>query len=200
MILFASLFHSSAIIILPFGLMATKKTDSKIFIAFCIAIFVSSIYLWQLWDAAFRVLDLLGRDKIVESYGSLTEEAAMGTGVNILRILVFGLPTLLGIVFYRQLQEQNKHYYLILNFNIFSTLLMFAASRTWYIARLAYYFNVAMPLLLIELLNIVTEDSKTLFKYLMVFLFLIYIWVSLHTESRLLPYYFTIGNHVRVFN
>ena len=200
LILFASLFHSSALMILPFGLIISLKTESKQFIILSSLILLSTLFLWRLWDIVFDVLNFFGRDKLVSSYASLSEETAAGTGVNILRVLVYALPTALGIIFYEQLQENNKHFYIILNFNIISTIFMVAALKTWYIARFADFFYLAMPLLLVELAGIVNENSKRLFNAITVLLFCVYIWFSLHMESHLLPYYFTINGFVRPFS
>lgn len=199
LVLFASLFHSSALIILPFGFLSTYKTDSKLFIIVSAGLLLSTFFLWRLWDTIFYILDLLGRDKIVDGYSSLSEETAAGTGVNTLRVLVYVLPTLLGILHYEQLQENNRYFYVILNLNIISSLLMIAATKTWYIARFSDYFYVAMPFLLVELQSIVKENSKILFTFMIIILFLVYIWFSLHMESHLLPYYLTINNFVKVF-
>ena len=102
-------FHSTAMIMVPIAFLLTCKTDNKMFIFITIAMTVSTIFLWQLWDTIFELLGMMGQDRLVNEYSGITADDA--PGANILRLLVTVAPAIMGIIFYKQLQQKNNNFY-----------------------------------------------------------------------------------------
>lgn len=194
-ILIANQFHSTAVFMIPFTLLITRKTDSKIFIVTSALILVSSIFLWQLWGYLFDLLGVLGQDRIVEEYGDTINHAA-GTGTNVLRVMVYMAPAILGCLFYKRLQKKDENYYILLNNAILGALLMFTATKTWYFARIATYFSYTMPILLIRLSYAFNKKSRKVYYLIVSILFLIYLYFYLQMDSDLIPYKFNFTERI----
>lgn len=193
-LLLAYQFHSTVMFMIPIMFLINQKTDSKVFLITCSVILVSSLFLWSLWNTMFELLGVLGQDKIVNDYSFLNAETA--SGANFIRVLVLGAPALLGGMFYKKLQKKNEYFYIWLNCSILAVLFMFAGTKTWYFARVAAYFELANPIVLVEVINGFNKRSQKIYIGAAIGLYAIYCYLYLHMDSNLLPYNF---NFIRSF-
>ena len=181
-------FHSTAIIMIPISFLLTKKTSSKLFIITSFVLLFSAIFIWQLWDDLFELLGVMGQDRLVNEYSGITAEDA--PGANILRLLVYSAPCIVGIIYYKPLCKKLQNYDFLLNNAILGSIFMLAATKTWYFARLTTYFAYTTPILLIQISSVFNKRSKKIYYLSLILLFTLYMYFYLNMDSNLLPYNF----------
>lgn len=190
-LILAFLFHSSAILVVPFILLTRIRPWSKKFIFICLAIIVLIVMLPNLWTTVIDFLENIGQTKMANDYSDLQ---SLRSGINFFRIAVAGLPVLISFFFYGRLKACNPHIDLVINMCVMNLLFLLCGYRVTVIARFATFFNVGLPLLIPEFLNIFTENSRKLALIFIFSLFLLHMIVLLPNDSGLLPYRFIFGN------
>lgn len=184
-VLIASLFHSTALFILPVGFLVKLKTESKLFIIIAICLSVSAVFAGSLWSQLFELLGMMGQDRLVDQYAG---ESTTYGGANILRVLVLAAPVVIGIIFYKSLSKRYKDFDIIFNLNIVGTICMLAGTSNWLFARLSAYTAPFIPLLLMRCGTKFETKSKIIYYAVVIVLYFIYMWVYVHMDSNLLPY------------
>lgn len=119
---------------------------------------------------------------IISATGMLTEYYDILTtghyGVGWIRILVNLIPTMLAFLIPQEVNERESNLNTIANFSLLNTVLYLVSILDTYIARFALFtipFNV---LLLANILDYFTPDSRKLFKIMSIVLFTAYIIIE----------------------
>lgn len=190
-ILLALVFHSSVIIIAPFVIMTRMKPWSKKFMLVCGAILVMIVMLPGIWSTLIDFLENIGQTKMAEDYSDLE---SLRSGVSVFRILVAGIPVLVAFCYYPKLRRQNTHIDLVVNLCVMNLLFLLCGYRVTLMSRFAIYFNLGLPLLIPEFVNIFTKNSRRLGAILIFLIFFLHMIILLPNDSGLIPYNFIFGN------
>lgn len=158
LILLASLFHSSALILLPFsffGYLNISLTKLKPYIWFCVYLFLY-FFAVDLFGKYFNMLIELEQFKDYEVYvGEKNVALSTGAGVIINMILYFAMLT------HQQYQVNRvKVLFILFAFSVFFNLFADIAPLT---GRLGFYFSilsiVCYPLMFKEIKNIILRNA-----------------------------------------
>lgn len=190
-LILAFLFHSSAILVAPFIILTRMKPWSKKFISICLAIVILIVLLPSLWTTVINFLENIGQTKMANDYSDLE---SLRSGVSFFRVAVAGLPVLLSFIYYDRLRDSNPHIDWVINMCVMNLIFLLCGYRVTVIARFATFFNVGLPLLIPEFVNIFTENSKKLAKVIIFILFFLHMMILIPNDSGLLPYRFIFGN------
>lgn len=195
LILVASLFHSSALLIIPLSIIVTQKAWSKTIIVVVALLSLSLIILPNLWTYLIRILELVGLEKMAEDYRLFN----LREGVNILRIAVAIMPVMISMIYYKILVANNPKIDLLINMSLMAAIFMIYGSRVTVLARLSTYFFIFNALLIPEFSILFKDKEKTIFKVTTFILFLLYMILLLPVDSQLLPYKIKIDSVVHYF-
>ena len=185
-------FHSTAIMVVPFILLCRLKPWKKPFVFVCIIIAILIIFLPSFWTTIINTLESIGQSKMAEDYADFENLRA---GVNFIRIVVAAIPVVLSFVYYPLLKHNNKHIDFIINMCVFNLIFLMCGNRLTVLARFATYFNIALPLLVPEFLNIFKKDSQYFPRIVIYAMYFMHMIVLLPNDSGLLPYEF-IFEHI----
>lgn len=184
-------FHSTAIMVVPYILLCRLKPWKKPFVFVCILIAILIIFLPNFWTTIINTLESIGQSKLAEDYADFEKLRA---GVNFIRIVVAAIPVILSFVYYPLLKHNNKHIDFIINMCVFNLIFLLCGNRLTIMARFATYFNVALPLLVPEFLNIFKKDSQYFPRILIYGAYFMHMLILLPNDSGLLPYNFIFGH------
>ena len=134
---------------------------------------------------------MMGQDRLVDEYSN---SGADYQGANILRFFVWAVPVILGIIAYKKSSKQFKDTDLIINLNIMGVVCMLAGNTNWLFARLAAYMMPILPILLVRCSILFESKSKLIYYMVIIALYAVYMWVYVHKDSSLIPYYFLNSN------
>lgn len=99
-VLFASLFHGTAMIMIPISLIVLGKPWGSKMILFMLAVFVSGSFLDDLMGAITTLMEST-------QYAGDVDALLSTEGTNIIRVLVFSIPPLMAFFFRRQIAAMN---------------------------------------------------------------------------------------------
>ncbi|MBR2674013.1 MAG: EpsG family protein [Mogibacterium sp.] len=180
MILLASTFHLSALMMIPIAFVALSKPwQIRTFLliaAFAIAIaYIGSVTSW---------LD----DALAETqYENVVTEwqITQDDGTNPLRVLVYSMPTILSFIGLRYIREaNNRSLDIVCNMSIAASILYIFSILTSgiYIGRLPIYCSLyGMEILLPwEIKNMFSENSAKIISIIMVASFLVFYYYQMH--------------------
>lgn len=187
----AFLFHSSTILVVPFILLTRMQPWSKKFLLICLSMVIVIAILPSFWTTVISFLENIGQTKMANDYSDLEN---LRSGVSFFRIAVAAIPVFLSFFYYEKLKDNNSHIDLVINMCVLNLLFLLCGYRVTVIARFAAFFNIGLPLLIPEFLNIFTENSRKFAKILIFLLFFLHMIVLLPNDSGLLPYSFIFEN------
>lgn len=190
-VLIASLFHTTALIMLPMMLFINMKPWSRKNILITLSLLLSIVFLGNLWSYIIGFLDYMGQEKLVNDYGSAVISS---NGVNILRILVALIPVVLSFIMHSKgIDEDDRALQLFENMTILSAIFMFAATKLTVLARFSAYFGFACPLIYAKFKHSQEPNNAILFEVLVCACYILYMVILLPVESNLVPYSFSFG-------
>lgn len=187
-VLFASLFHSTALVMIPVYFFIDSESFSKrnlyMLLAFMFAVFAYSKFL-PILDA---VLGKTSYSNYVEIFNNDTN------GINPLRLAVYFAPVGVSLLFYKNLnQDNNIEVDRLLNLCIIGFLIMFMALRQVFFARLVYYFDVYYLLLIPKLIDIGDIKLKRFMYYSIITGYFAFSYMLLKAgDAWIVPYTFKI--------
>lgn len=178
-ILLASTIHGSALLMIPFVFIAQGKAWNKKTILFIIAVIIAFMFA----DRFTNILDTLLSDtqyeNVVSDWQSWNDD-----GTNILRVLVYAVPTILAFVGKRWIESENDS---VINFctnmSIASTgiYLVSMVSSGIFIGRLPIYFSLYNYILLPwEIEHFFTKRSARMVLGIMIVLYLLFYYYQMH--------------------
>lgn len=163
-ILFASLFHQSALLVLPFVFISQGKAWNKKTILFIAAALVLVLFA----DRFTGILDTMLQDtqykNVVSDWQMLEDD-----GTNFIRVLVYAVPTILSLIGLKYIRKENNPIINIcVNMSIVSMGLYIVSSFTSgvYIGRLPIYFSVYNYILLPWEIDHMFEEKSAKIVYL----------------------------------
>ncbi len=176
----ASLFHSSALVMIPIY-------------------FIVNVRAWSpaMWGVgALTVILLLGYNTVMPLFFTVLSQTRYGAyqtgpqdGVNGLRILVVFAPVALAFLLQKQIRAAGKSTDVIVNLCFLNLLVMLLASKQIYIARLSSYFEIYELLLLPYIFDTARSRYFRVLGTAVVMVCFLANWlVLLPRDSNVLPY------------
>ena len=153
----ASLFHTSALIMIPVYFLCRRKAWS------------ASTFIMILGGVAALIFVSLFLPQFMEiiedtSYSQYNEGGWFidGTegGTNILRVLFHAIPMLLSAIFYKDLRKSGPVVDILINLSVFHFAVYIVSLYNWVFARFAFYTYPFMCILLAFLFSTVLRNSK----------------------------------------
>lgn len=178
-ILLCSTIHASALLMLPLVFIIQGKAFNKWTLLFVAGVAIAVVFITPLTP----LLDLLLADT---QYNDLmtNEIWTNDDGTNVLRVLVYSVPTILALIGKKYVDEANDPIINIcVNASACTTILYVLASVSSgiYVGRLPIYTTlmgyIAMPWLLDHMF---TKNSARLMKILMVIAYLLFFYYQMH--------------------
>lgn len=170
-ILTMSTIHQTALLMLPVIFIVQGKAWNKLTL---FSIFVILVCIYFINDFTTILEDMLATTQ----YNDVVQQFQYDDGVNILRVLVYSIPTIIALVFRSRLSEVSTPLSnLCTNMSILSTgvyiLAMFTSGI--YIGRIPIYLSLYNYILLPwEIENIFTPSSKKIVYTLMIICYLVF--------------------------
>ena len=184
LILLASTIHGSALLVLPFLFVMNGEAWNKRAILFIIGIIIAVAFI----DQFTSILDVLLQEtqykNVVSDWQSWEDD-----GTNIIRVLVYSVPTILSLVGIKYIRyENNPIINMCVNASIISTGFYVISIFTSgiFIGRLPIYFSLYNYILLPwEIEHMFTKQSAKLIKILAIALFVVFYYIQVHLTWKL---------------
>ena len=180
MILIASLFHQSALLVLPFVFIVQGKAWNKKTLFFIIAVVVAVVFADRFTDILDNMLAETQYQNVVSDWEQFQDD-----GTNILRVLVYSVPAILSLIGLKYIRQENSALINICtNMSIASAGLYVISMFTSgiFIGRLPIYFSLYNYILLPwEINRIFTKQSARIIYIIMVIAYLGFYLYSLRT-------------------
>lgn len=183
LVLIATCFHNSAIIMLPiYFLVRSKPWSRTIWVTVIFSILITLLFP----NFTNFVLNTLEGNESYQKYLNLDPN---DDGVHPLRVLVAAVPVLLSVIGYKLMNTSKKiEIDVWINFSLLNLVTLLIATQNTFIARICFYFSLYNVLLIPLILNIFNKESKRILYFLIIVLYFIYMIFLLPNESDLLPY------------
>lgn len=178
-ILFASLFHKSALIVLPFIFICQGKAWNKKTLFFIALILVAVTGIEKFTGLLDSVLAETQYQNVVSDWTAFNDD-----GTNVLRVLVYTVPCVLALIGKKQIEKANNpiiNY--CINMSLISTGFYIISIFTSgiFIGRIPIYFSLFNYILLPWELKYLSErHSAILMQVLMVIGYLTFYYYSMH--------------------
>lgn len=160
-ILIASLFHQSALLVLPFVFIVQGKAWNKKTLFFIVAVVIAVVFADRFTDILDNMLAETQYQNVVSDWEHFQDD-----GTNILRVLVYSVPTILSLIGIKYIREADDPMINIcVNMSIASAGLYVVSMFTSgiFIGRLPIYFSLYNYILLPwEIRNMFTKRSAAL--------------------------------------
>lgn len=194
-IICAYLLHSTVLIAIPFMILSLAKYNSKLLKLINILLIICVAMLNKIWPLILSIFDMIGQHKIANDYKSVV--ISDGNGSSFIRLLVYIVPVILGIYYYKSYKEKrniSKFDNVMLNTQVFACILMFASTKYWIFSRVALYFSIFSPIAYVKYTNCFKDKSKSIYILaLLSFYFMYMILLLLNGEGSMLPYQNFLG-------
>lgn len=145
-ILFASIFHQSALLVIPFVFISQGDAWNKKTILFIVAALVAVTFVDQFTDVLENMLQETQYENVVNDWKMWSDN-----GTNVLRVLVYSVPTILSLVGLKYIKAaRNPVINMCVNMSIVSMGLYIVSMFTSgiFIGRLPIYFSLYNYILL----------------------------------------------------
>lgn len=182
-VVFASFFHQSALIMIPIYFIVRRKAWTRataILLTLAVLIVVGFNEFSELLFTAIK-------DTQYGSYQSFDEG-----GANVLRAMVWIIPLVIAYFGKEKLRAVFPKADIIVNISLVGAILMIISTQNWIFARMAIYFNLYQLILFAWLIKVFREkDQKLVYLCILVFFFLFYFYecviaLGLHYQSNYL--------------
>lgn len=164
-IVLASLFHQSALILIPFFFLVRFKAWSKATITLLVLSVVFVIGYEQFSNILFRAIE----ETQYGHYQSFSEG-----GANILRSAVTGVPIViayLGRDKLRKIMPSNDY---IVNMSLIGLMFMLISTQNWIFARFSIYFELYQLILISWIIKLFREKDEKLIYFSMIICYFAY--------------------------
>lgn len=169
-ILFASMFHQSALVLLPIYFLVRYKAWSR---ATIILLF-------------FSVLIVLGYNQFSTLLFSAIQDTQYGQysefqegGANIIRVAVYAAPLVIGFIGREKLRNIYPSSDYIVNMALVGLIFMIISTQNWIFARFSIYFNLYQLILVSWVVKLFRErEQRFVYIALIIFYFIYYYYES----------------------
>ena len=162
-ILFASLFHQSALIVIPFIFIVQGKAWNKRTMLFLVLSLIAVAYVDRFTDILDQMLQETQYKNVVSDWNEWSDD-----GTNLLRVLVYSVPTIVSLVGLRYIRaEDSRLINVCTNMSIISTGLYIISMFTSgiFIGRLPIYFSLYNYILLPWQIDHIFEEKSAKLVY-----------------------------------
>lgn len=184
-VLIASLFHQSALLVIPFLFIVQGKAWNKKTLLFIMSVIAIVMFADRFTDLLDNVLAETQYQNVVSDWQSWQDD-----GTNVLRVLIYSVPAILSLVGLKYIQAENDSVVNICtNMSITSAGLYLVSMVTSgiFIGRLPIYFSVYGYILLPWLIkNMFTKRSARLINLTMIGAYLVFYYYQLHFAWNML--------------
>jgi len=155
-ILVASLFHQSALILIPMYFIVRFKAWSKVTIALILLSIVIVIGFNQFSTLIFSAL----QDTQYANYKNFHEG-----GANALRVVVNAVPLLIAFIGRKNLKRMFPNSDIIVNMTLLGFVFMLISTQNWIFARISIYFGLYHLILISWVVKLFRERDEKLIYY-----------------------------------
>lgn len=183
-VLFASLLHASAMVMIPVYFIINSKTFSMrnlyMVLGFTFAVFIYSKFI--------PMLEILLQSTQYSNYIEIFKTDT--NGIHPLRLAVYFIPVAIFCLYYKILNKENEISIDRLgNLCVIGLLIMFMALRQVFFARLIFYFDLYYLLLIPMLIDIGDKKFKRFFYYTIAVGYFVFSYLLLISgDASILPY------------
>lgn len=182
-IIIATMFHSTAIIMLPVYFIVNKEIFSINNLILCIIAGICFIF----FNSFVEVLLKLIQGTSYAHYSEWFETG--GRTANPLRFLVACVPSLFSIILYsNKIVKKENQIKILTNLSILNSLCMLVATQNYIFARFSIYFDIYNVFLLPLLIEKIEKKEARILTFIMLVGYFIYMYLLLPVDSNLLPY------------
>lgn len=178
-ILIASLFHQTALLVIPFIFICQGKAWNKKTILFIIGVLIVVMYINQFTDILDTMLAETQYENVVSDWQMWEDD-----GTNILRVLVYSVPAILSLIGLKYVRNANNPIVnLCTNMSIVSAGIYVVSMFTSgiFIGRLPIYFSLYSYILLPwEIENMFEEKSAKIIYLTMIAAYIGFYYVGIH--------------------
>lgn len=163
-VLIASLFHQSALLVIPFIFIVQGEAWNKKTLFFIVLVVVVLSSIEQFTGLLDNMLQETQYENVVSDWIQGEDD-----GTNVLRVLVYAIPTILSLVGLRYIQAENsKLINICTNMSVISTCLYIISMFTSgiFIGRLPIYFSLYNYILLPWEIDHMFEERSASFLYM----------------------------------
>ena len=178
-ILFASLFHKSALVVLPFIFICQGKSWNKKTLFFIATILIIVTGIEKFTGLLDSVLTETQYQNVVSDWKSFNDD-----GTNILRVLVYSVPCILAFIGKRKIEKADNS---IINYCVNMSLIsagfyiISIFTSGIFIGRIPIYFSLYNYILLPwEIKNLFERRSAVLIQILMVMAYIVFYYYSMY--------------------
>lgn len=178
-ILFASLFHKSALVVLPFIFICQGKSWNKKTLFFIATILIIVTGIEKFTGLLDSVLTEIQYQNVVSDWKSFNDD-----GTNILRVLVYSVPCILAFIGKRKIEKADNS---IINYCVNMSLIsagfyiISIFTSGIFIGRIPIYFSLYNYILLPwEIKNLFERRSAVLIQILMVMAYIVFYYYSMY--------------------
>ncbi|MDR7000601.1 EpsG family protein [Neobacillus niacini] len=164
-VLFASAFHESALVLIPIYFMVRFKAWSK-----------ATVILLGL-----AVLIVIGFDKFSEVLFSAIKDTEFGHyksfnegGASTMRVAVYGAPLVIAYFGREKLRRIFPESDYIVNMAVIGFVFMIVSTQNWIFARFSIYFNLYQLILISWIIKLIHEKDQRFFYYSLLVCYLLY--------------------------
>ena len=183
-ILFTSLFHQSALILIPVIFIVQGKAWNKRTLTFIALVIIAIVFVGSFTGIMDNSLQNTQYKNVVTDYTSMGDD-----GTHPIRALVYSIPTLIALYGRKRIAESNsKLLNICVNMSIVSTGLYFVSVFTsgMFLGRLPMYCSLFNYILLPMELNLIfEEDMRKIIKLATIVLYLAYYVFQVHFTWQL---------------
>lgn len=164
-VLFASTFHQSALVLIPIYFLVRRKSWS---VMTCILL-------------VFAVIIVIGFNQFSTLFFAAIEDTQYGEyknfhegGANILRVVVDSIPLILAYRGREKLREIFPKSDYIVNMALLGSIFMLISTQNWIFARFSIYFGLYQLILISWVVKLFTEKDRKIIYYLILAFYFIY--------------------------
>lgn len=164
-VLIASTFHQSALILIPIYFLVRTKAWTKSTLAWL----CSSVIIVLGYDQFSSLLFSAIEDTQYSDYSSFNEG-----GANIIRVAVSAAPLLIAYFGKDKLREIFPKSDYIVNMSLLGLIFMIVSTQQWIFARFSIYFNLYQLILISWVIDLFSKKDQKLLYYLILALFFVF--------------------------
>jgi len=169
-ILLASTFHQTALILIPIYFFVRLKSWTRLTYVF---LFLSILLVMGYSQFTSALYTVIGDTQ----YGAYQDNT--GEGANVLRVVVFALPLILAYLGREKLRELFPKVDILVNMTLLSLIFMIISTQDWIYARFTIYFGLYNLLLIPLLIKVfIKNDQKLIYYSVLLFYFIYYFYDS----------------------
>ncbi len=178
----ASLFHSSAMVMIPIYFVVRKPFFRKTNFLIAAVFAGLTVFYQQTLGLIIKMLSYTNYHYYANWFEVPDRDA------HFLRFLVAVVPLVVLVILYRKMKNKREDIDVLMNFSFLNAMIMLLATRNWIFARLSPYLGIFNIVLIPEFLTIENSDLRRFLLFMIIVLYFVLMVMLLPRESHLVPY------------